>query len=142
MSTPPHGGQDQDTFAKVMEMDAAFKAQAKEKLLDPSAEATALSEMLQGNSKTMVQEACVSHLGEVRWCELTQAHEFWKAAGISSTGSAVCKVVEELEAEHLRPTGILERIRGGNAPACNGLSTLMKYLDTKKPEVEGAEAAS
>jgi hypothetical protein len=41
------------------------------------------------------------------------------------------KVVTDLEALHLKPTGILGRLEGGLDAACYGLATLVSGLPTQ-----------
>ena len=50
-------------------------------------------------------------------------------------GPAIKSVVEELEASHLRPTGILQRLQQGVNPACHGLCAQMGHLDSKCPKL-------
>ena len=76
-----------------------------------------------------LKELGANTLGEGVWgtCE-TQ----WAAVQHSDLGTAVRGVVDDLEAPHLLPSGILEKMQHGLGPACFGLRTLLGHLDNRK----------
>ena len=55
-------------------------------------------------------------LSAERWARCSESWGKWKDGQGREVGSAVKVVVEELEADHLRPTGILGRLKQGIDP--------------------------
>jgi hypothetical protein len=82
----------------------------------------------QGKEMSTVESACCSLLSKEQWEHALQAHSRWNEAGLEATGREVARVVDELDAPHLKPTGIMERIKAGNAPACHGLVRLLSLM--------------
>jgi hypothetical protein len=82
----------------------------------------------QGKERSTVESACCSLLSKEQWDRALQVHSRWNEAGLEATGREVARVIDELDAPHLKPTGIMERIKAGNAPACHGLVRLLSLM--------------
>ena len=54
--------------------------------------------------------------------------EAWRSR--DDLGAAVGSVVENLAADHLRPCGMLERLRGGVDAASYGVATLLSNMES------------
>eukprot|EP00277_Geminigera_cryophila_P041451 CAMPEP_0173095138 /NCGR_PEP_ID=MMETSP1102-20130122/31634_1 /TAXON_ID=49646 /ORGANISM="Geminigera sp., Strain Caron Lab Isolate" /LENGTH=127 /DNA_ID=CAMNT_0013984741 /DNA_START=1 /DNA_END=384 /DNA_ORIENTATION=+ len=121
------------SIEEVMKMDAEFQAAASASALDPTIEATALREIFEGASRDLVETACKKTLNAERWGKCRESWGAWQSDEQQSLGPAVKAVIEDLEAEHLRPSGILQRLQQGVDPACHGLCALMGHLDSKRP---------
>ena len=126
---------EENSLEKVMEMDAAFKAAAKSQQLDTIAEGKALLDMMgsQGAHQEMVDKACKSTLSQERWEQCKENHKAWERAGVEATGVAIKAVIEDLDADHLRPTTIYQRLASGNCAPCHGLASLMVHLQSRLP---------
>ena len=62
--------------------------------------------------------------------------EPWRNRPTPELAAAVQKVVTDLDAEHLRPTGIEERLIAGVQPACHGLFTLLQNMQPPPTQSE------
>ncbi len=122
------------SLEKVVEMDAAFRATTKSQAFDTVLEGSALLDMMQGSKREMVEKACSGTLTKDRWEQCKEQYKAWHSAGMQATGAAIKAIVEDLEADHLRPTGIQQRLSGGNCAACHGLASLMSHLKTRSAE--------
>ncbi len=111
------------TFEGVMAADTAFHQAATAIEFDTKIEASALSVCFESPD---VAAAC-SEINQCRWQECRDAWQILKSRD-ASLGSEIKAVVNELDAPHLRPTSILQRIQDGVKPACHGLFTLVDYL--------------
>ncbi len=111
------------TFEGVMSADTAFHQATTAIEFDPKKEASALSTCFESPD---VAAACLE-INQSRWQECSDAWHVLKKRE-DSIGSEIHAVVSELDAPHLRPTSILQRIQGGVKPACHGLFTLMDFL--------------
>ncbi|KAJ1486771.1 hypothetical protein T484DRAFT_1788571 [Baffinella frigidus] len=109
------------TFDQVLAADAEWAAKEQAAGFDTKAEGLALKRLLEGPSSDALGTACQS-VGQGAQLESARgAWVSWKDAEASELGAEVSAVVSRLEAPHLRPSGIEERILGGVAPACYGL---------------------
>ena len=64
-----------------------------------------------------------------RFEPLAEKLEAWRSRRSSDQlGAAIEKVVEDLAADHLRPDGMLERLRGGVDAASFGVATLLTNI--------------
>ncbi len=120
-----------NSLEKVVEMDAAFRSTAKTQVFDTAAEGSALLDMMQGSKRDMVEKACSGTLTKDRWEQCKEQYKTWQSAGTQATGAAIKAIVEDLDADHLRPSGIQDRLNGGNCAACHGLASLMAHLKTR-----------
>jgi hypothetical protein len=111
------------SFEAVMTADTAFHQATSAIEFDPKKEATALSACFESPD---VAAACL----EVNQCRWQECRDAWQMLKIrdESIGADIKAVVSDLDAPHLRPTSILQRIQGGVKPACHGLFTLVDYL--------------
>lgn len=117
------------SLEEVLRRDDQFRADAAKEVLDPGSEALALREMFEGASRELAETACTQTLNAQRWgaccqswgawrdqqqgMELTVAdcainmhcHVLKRILPCAALGSAVKGIVEDLEADHLRPSG-------------------------------------
>ncbi|EKX35706.1 hypothetical protein GUITHDRAFT_146271 [Guillardia theta CCMP2712] len=114
------------SFEEVARKDEQFKQEEKNRAWNSEEEEHALREMFEGASNSLVASSCAASIKTPCW---EQCKEIWMKIKNDQVGERAKHVVQELEAEHLRPTGILDRLRKGVNPACFGLHTLMKHLD-------------
>ena len=114
------------TINAVQEEDAAFRAAAAAVPFNGEAEMKALQNIFDGESSAATRTACLA-LGHQEKMEV--ARRIWEPwRDDPNCGQAVHKVVTDLDAEHLRPTSIEQRLIAGVQPACLGLFTLMQNL--------------
>ena len=116
-ATAPQIEPQQRTVAEVGLDNAAFIAEEKEKGFDGKEEEAALRRIFKE-----FEEVCKRKLGG-RW-EAVKG----KFKAREWDGEDVRRVVDKLEAPHLKPTGILERMRGGVDAAAFGVATLISNL--------------
>lgn len=124
------------SFDHVIQADAAFKEAAQADHLDPRKEAAALAMCLECSD---VSDICMK-VSRARWI---QCEEAWKSQlkfGSDELGQNIKSVVEDLDAPHLRPTSILDRIQGGVNPACHSLFALMDHLKNRRGANTNSEA--
>ena len=114
------------TITAVQEEDAAFRAAAAAVPFNGDAEMKSLRNIFDGESSAATRTACLA-LGHQEKMEV--ARRIWEPwRDDPNCGQAVHKVVTDLDAEHLRPTSIEQRLIAGVQPACLGLFTLMQNL--------------
>ena len=120
------------TINDVSRADAEWRAEAEAEAFDDAAEANALASIITGASSKVARGACDSFGQGEKW---EQAVKTWKVRFQDLTceqlGQAVRAVVKDLDALHLKPTGIEKRLNDGIKPACFGLFTLIKNLSVK-----------
>ena len=118
------------TITDVQRENAEWVANAEKEVFDESVEAAALTSMFAGDSVAAVQQACSTLNQSPKWDE---AQRIWSTALEGQTseqlGKAVRSVVDELEAPHLKPSGIQSRLLGGVPAACFGLFTLLQSMN-------------
>lgn len=120
------------TIAAVQEEDAAFRAAAAAIPFDGDAEMKALRNIFDGESSAAAKTACLA-LGHQE--KMGVARRIWDSWRDDPTcGEAVQRVVTYLDAEHLRPTSIEQRLIAGVQPACLSVFTLMQNLKPLPPE--------
>ena len=114
------------TIADVQREDAEFFAAASQESFDEAAEAAALKNLMSG---TKAEAACSALNQSSKW---TEAQQIWSTLGLKddqALGASVRKVVESLEAPHLKPTGIASRLDNGVNATCFGLFSLLQNLN-------------
>lgn len=115
------------TIADVQREDAEFFAAASMEAFDEAAEAAALHELMSG---TKAEAACEALNQGAKWAE---AKQIWsRLKDTPALGSTVRAVVENLEAPHLKPTGIVGRLDNGVNATCFGLFSLLQNLSTEQ----------
>lgn len=114
------------TIADVQNDDAAFRArEAEGPAVVPELEGAELKRLL---ADARVCERCVSVAGDVRWSGCAEARRRASELSNEVLGSSVEAVMRDLDAAHLRPTGIRRRLDDGVDAACHGLVTLLANL--------------
>ena len=117
----------QRTIADVQNQDAVFRAEAAAAPpMDPTTEGATLKTLI---SDAGVCERCASVTG-VRWDACADARKAAVALSDAELGAKVAAVIEELDAAHLRPTGIEERLKSGVDAACHGIAALLTNIKT------------
>ena len=110
----------------VQNDDAAFRArEAEGPAVVPEVEGAELKRLL---ADARVCERCVSVAGDVRWSGCAEARRRASELSNEVLGSSVEAVMRDLDAAHLRPTGIRRRLDDGVDAACHGLVTLLANL--------------
>ena len=122
---PPLG-----TFERVAADDALFREEKSKEEFVESVEGGSLRSLMEGNSSEAMLRACeglnkAEQLEEGRRTTWSQLAASGDDVGI---GRVVRRVVEELEAPHLKPSGIESRLNGGVPSACMGLLSLLRHL--------------
>ena len=119
------------TMNVVQQEDAAFRLAAAAVPFNGEAELRSLRNIFDGESNAATRTACLA-LGHQEKMEV--ARRIWEPwRDDPACGEAVHKVVTDLDAEHLRPTSIEQRLIAGFQPACLGLFTLMQNLRPSAP---------
>lgn len=122
------------TFADVARDDADFQAAANAETFDASAEAEALHRLFEGASAAALTEACTKLNTGGKLDHARSRYQPW-AAHKEKLGAAVHTIVDDLEAPHLKPSGIEQRLLGGVHASCWGLFTLMTHAALDEPKV-------
>ena len=121
--------EDQETsFVQIASDDLSFRTEAAKDALAPLAEAAALRTLFSQHFAV-----CSAKLGEARWGQCVSRWDAWKDAEPAVLGIKIEAAVTSLDAVHLKPTGILERLEGGLDAACYGLATLVLMLPAREP---------
>lgn len=121
-----------------------WMAEARAAAFDRTREATALRRLMEGPGHARLAAAAAAVNQTAKLAAAVAAWAAWAAALGSATsgggrrgeddgallGAAVERVVGQLEAPHLQPSGIGERLDGGLDAACFGLFTLLQWLGT------------
>ena len=115
------------TFADVARDDAEFRAAADKETVDYAAEADVLRSFFLGSRRERVQSACEAIDAVARLEAAREIFRPWATATPDVIGAAIQTVVEDLDAAHLRPTGIAKRLESGVNAACFGLFTLLAH---------------
>ena len=118
---------DDQTIAEMHAQDAEYRRLEAAKGFDASSEARALRALM---ADAAAAEACRAKLGPKRWDALMGTWLPISSSSDEALGSVVGRVVEDLDAPHLKPAGIHERLRGGVDLACYGVATLMANVKT------------
>lgn len=104
--------------------DADFRAE--QNLFDPKIEAAALNTLFTNHT---IDTTCAAKLSAQNWQAVTGKFNSWKDSDPEILGAAIKKVVDDLDAVHLQPSGILERMKSWAIdPGCFGVQTLMQNL--------------
>lgn len=118
--------EEERTITQVQQDDAAFRAATASVPFDGEAEVRSLRNIFDGETSAATRTACLA-LGNQE--KLTAARRIWEPwRDDPGLGDAIRKVVTDLDAEHLRPTSIEQRLIAGIQPATMGLFTLMQNL--------------
>ena len=104
-------------WSEVAADDAAFRTAAAATQFDGEQEAQALHSIMDGDSRTPCRTACIALGKESTLTSMRAIWEPWRARSHSELAEAVHQVVNDLDAQHLRPTGIEQRLIA-NADAC------------------------
>jgi hypothetical protein len=124
---PPSGGEGglgpESDWSQVVLADAEFRAEANRLPFEASAEAAALLEICTSPDTV---EACRAGLPAARWDSTLAKWKVWEPAEQRQLGEAIEGVVVALDAVHLKPTSILQRLRSGVGAACFGAATLIQ----------------
>ena len=108
----------------VLADNAAFDAETRAKPFVPADQAAALLQIFDDDAVAAVVRA---KLGS-RFEACVTKVEAWRSR--DDLGGAIKKVVDDLAADHLRPDGMLERLRGGVDAASFGVATLLANLES------------
>ena len=108
----------------VLADNAVFDAETRAKPFVPADQAAALLEIFDDDAVAAVVRAKLGARFEA--CAATV--EAWRAR--DDLGAAVAQVVDDLAADHLRPAGMLERLRTGVDAASFGVATLLANLES------------
>jgi len=106
----------------VLADNAVFDAETRAKPFVPADQAAALLEIFDDDAVAAVVRAKLGSRFEA--CATTV--EAWRSR--DDLGAAIGQVVDDLAADHLRPAGMLERLRGGVDAASFGVATLLCNL--------------
>ena len=116
------------TIEDVQSEDAAFRAaEATAPPMDPAEEGAALKGML---SDAGTCDRC-GRVAAARWVSCESVADDARAMGDEELGVKIGRVVEDLDAPHLRPTSIRKRLDDGVDAACHGVVTLLCNLSPK-----------
>ena len=126
-NTARHELYDDQTIAEMHAQDAEYRRLEAAKGFDASVEARALRALM---ADAGAAEVCRAKLGSKRWDALMGNWLPISSSSDEALGSVVGRVVEDLDAPHLKPAGIHERLRGGVDLACYGVATLMANVKT------------
>lgn len=126
-------GAGENSFAAVAAADAEYRAVEAAKGVDEQQEAEALRSLFVGASARACEAACASVL-KGAWTFATMRDAYRRDADASDlVGARVRAVVEGLEAPHLRPSSIEERLLAGTNAAAYGLASLFTNLSLLPP---------
>ncbi len=115
-------GDEEHFINDVLADNAAFDAETRARPFVPADQAAALLEIFDDDAVCAVVRAKLGSRFEA--CAATV--EAWRSR--DDLGAAVGSVVENLAADHLRPDGMLERLRDGVDAASFGVATLLGNL--------------
>lgn len=119
------------SFAEVATKDAEYRYKAKHSMSKASVseEATFLGSLF---TSTKYCSMCKQKLGVDQWSRLTkQYNDFAEKKTNDEVGIAIIQVVENLDAEHLRPSSICNRLETGVELACFGIRPLIENIAAK-----------
>ena len=109
--------QEEHFINDVLADNAAFDAETRAKPFVPADQAAALLEIFDDDAVCAVVRA-----------KLGSRFEAWRSR--DDLGAAILQVVDALAADHLRPCGMLERLRGGVDAASYGVATLLSNMES------------
>ena len=115
-------------WTAVMADDGAFRAAAAAQVFDGETEVQALRNIMDGSTSAATRTAALALGHEQKLVAARTRWELWKGKPNASVADAVQKVVTDLDADHLRPSGIEQRLIAGVQPACLGLVTLLQNM--------------
>ena len=121
------------TFADVAREDAEFREAASEEAFDVAMEASALHSLFEGPSSAALAEACTALNTTAKLAEARSLYLTWSDVHRPKLGAAVHAVIDELDAPHLKPSGIEQRLQNGVAASCFGVFQLMNNLGRPPP---------
>lgn len=138
MSTPaddeplPEGAV--QTFDQVAAANSAFYAETVAEGFDENKEARSLRSLLDGSSRGAAESAAEAIGRSAQVPALRAAWEPWRAIGEDVLGRSLKQVVvDDLDAPHLKPSGIESRLVGGLHAAAHGLFQLVNSLPAGGP---------
>ena len=119
------------TFDDVAREDAAFKEASQALTVDAMAEADALTRLMVGTSAAALADACGSLNAMAK---LDAAKARWQPwADSPKLGEQILAVTTDLDAPHLLPTGIEQRLLSGVKAASFGLFALLQHAAFDPP---------
>ena len=116
--------QEEHFINDVLADNAAFDAETRAKPFVPADQAAALLEIFDDDAVCAVVRAKLGARFEACAAKL----ETWRDR--QDLGESIGKVVDALAADHLRPSGMLERLRAGVDAASFGVATLLGNLES------------
>ena len=122
-------GEQGNSFGAVAAADAEYHAVEAAKGIDERQEEAALRSLFEGPSTGLLEAACQTLPASVSW-SLASMREAWRRLETDerSVGARVRAVIETLDAPHLRPSSIEERLKNGTTAACFGCVSLFNNL--------------
>ena len=121
----------ENSFEAVSLGDLEFRTRESKIEFVPAKEEAALRSMFDGSSADALKNACEAINQVPKFDEL---HAKWRT--LEATGCVAVRVkavIDELEAPHLRPTGIQDRLLSGTHAACYGLFSLFTNISLEPP---------
>ena len=117
------------TFEDVGREDAIFRAAAEQemKTVDYHKEADVLRSFFIGQRRAKLESSCEKLKATAKLESARGIFQPWATAPPDQLGAAIQKVVDDLEAPHLLPTGIARRLESGVDASCFGLFTLLAH---------------
>ena len=123
------------SVADVGDDNAQWILEKRAEAFDHANEGAALFRLMNGASFAALEQAAAGCNAATRLATTQEAWAAWCMRGpcngekdIAAAGAAVARVVDRLEAPHLKPTGIEERLLGGLASSVFGLLTLIQWV--------------
>ena len=122
-------GEQGNSFEAVAAADAEYRALEIAKGVDEGQEEAALRSLFEGPSAGLLEAACQTLPASVAW-SFESMRDAWRRleADERSVGARVRAVIETLDAPHLRPSSIEERLKNGTTAACFGCVSLFNNL--------------
>ena len=97
------------TLADVGIDDAAYRQEQAGQAFEPEVEAAALLEIC---DSAALRQTCQQQLGQ-RWGLCEQKMALWRGQPAAALGAAIGAVVTHLDAPHLKPVGMRQRLQDG-----------------------------
>eukprot|EP00746_Dinoflagellata_sp_MGD_P062036 gnl/MRDRNA2_/MRDRNA2_26155_c0_seq1.p1 gnl/MRDRNA2_/MRDRNA2_26155_c0~~gnl/MRDRNA2_/MRDRNA2_26155_c0_seq1.p1 ORF type:complete len:137 (-),score=45.36 gnl/MRDRNA2_/MRDRNA2_26155_c0_seq1:232-642(-) len=127
MSTPEADAtpvEEEERFmGDILNEAAMSKDETKE--FDAKTEAAALHTIFSDDG---ICATCASKLSEDNWGAATDKFNSWKDSDPEELGAAIKAVMDHLDADHLQPSSMVERLNEGIDACAFGVQTLMQNL--------------
>eukprot|EP00040_Diaphanoeca_grandis_P000007 m.14124 g.14124 ORF g.14124 m.14124 type:complete len:169 (-) comp10008_c0_seq1:46-552(-) len=122
----------------VFKENEEFEANERKRTTTSADDVVAIRFMMSDVSQALkVKVMCNSVFPNVsKWIEIE--NNWRKLSTLSDTelGANMSKVIEEMDAPHLKPASMFERMQAGNSGVCYGLHTLLNSSVGKLPKEE------